>query len=278
MLDRSLPAGSGVPHPARGEGWLMKVLDGTIDRRARQARNTRDEGDPSSPQLFGIQGDDEVSLPLIEMGEQRGVFLFQFFFSAHTGSISGGSSIVTIIVLQALTAHWFIIPMSTTAMVVAYRHQALVFLLIISWPIRLAQRADCFIDVTPSNNPPVLLNNTAYHCGRNGFNFTASLFTRPIILNNIAASNGAWGLTIGSAAAADQLADGNAYYNNASGTRQNFDAPVFAANPQYTNTRDVVLSVNPFNNSAAGDFGLNNTAGGGAALRNAGIPVTWAGS
>src|SRR3954471_15764550 len=80
----------------------MKVPYRTIDRRARESRETRDECDPSSPQLFGIEGDDEVSLPLIEMGEQRGVFLLQFFFLAHTGSISGGSPIVTIIFLRAL--------------------------------------------------------------------------------------------------------------------------------------------------------------------------------
>src|SRR4051812_42456424 len=85
----------------------MKVPDGTIDRRARESRGTRDEGDPPSPQLFGIEGDDEVSLPLIEVGEQRGVFLLQFFFSAHTGSISGRSPIVTIIILQALTSMLF---------------------------------------------------------------------------------------------------------------------------------------------------------------------------
>src|SRR5438309_3653120 len=90
----------------------MKVPDGTIDRRARESRDTRDEGDPSSPQLFGIEGDDEVSLPLIEMGEQRGVFLLQFFFLAHTGSISGGSPIVTIIFLRALIVLTFNKPMN----------------------------------------------------------------------------------------------------------------------------------------------------------------------
>src|SRR3954462_1004074 len=82
----------------------MKVPYRTIDRRGRESRETRDECDPSSPQLFGIEGDDEVSLPLIEMGEQRGVFLLQFFFLAHTGSISGGSPIVTIIFLRAHNA------------------------------------------------------------------------------------------------------------------------------------------------------------------------------
>ena len=79
----------------------MKVLDGTINRRARESRGTRDEGDASSPQPFGIEGSDEVLLPLIEVGEQRGVFLLQFFFSAHTGSIPRGGSIVTAIILRA---------------------------------------------------------------------------------------------------------------------------------------------------------------------------------
>ncbi len=71
----------------------MKVLDGTINSRARESRDTRDEGDASSPQPFGIEGSDEVLLPLIEVGEQRGVFLLQFFFSAHTGSIPRDGSI-----------------------------------------------------------------------------------------------------------------------------------------------------------------------------------------
>jgi hypothetical protein len=48
----------------------MKVLDGTINSRARESRDTRDEGDASSPQPFGIEGSDEVLLPLIEVGEQ----------------------------------------------------------------------------------------------------------------------------------------------------------------------------------------------------------------
>ena len=53
----------------------MKVLNGTIEGRARESRNTGDEGDPSSPQLFGIDGSDKVLLSLIQVGEQRSVFL-----------------------------------------------------------------------------------------------------------------------------------------------------------------------------------------------------------
>src|SRR3954462_8154864 len=65
----------------------MKVLEGTIEGRAREFRYTGDEGDPSSSQLLGIDGSDQVLLPFIQVGEQRGVFLLQFFFSTHTESI-----------------------------------------------------------------------------------------------------------------------------------------------------------------------------------------------
>jgi hypothetical protein len=42
-------------------------------------------------------------LSLIQVGEQRSVFLLQFFLFAHTVSITWGASFVTIIILQALT-------------------------------------------------------------------------------------------------------------------------------------------------------------------------------
>ena len=60
----------------------MKVLNGTIDGRARESRHTGDEGNTSSPQLFGIDGSDKVLLSLIQVGEQRSIFLFKFFFLA----------------------------------------------------------------------------------------------------------------------------------------------------------------------------------------------------
>ena len=62
----------------------MKILNGTIDGRARESRHTGDEGNTSSPQLFGIDGSDKVLLSLIQVGEQRSVFLLQFFLFAHT--------------------------------------------------------------------------------------------------------------------------------------------------------------------------------------------------
>ena len=87
VLDQPLPSGSRVPDALDGQGWLMKVLKSTIEGRAGESRKTGDEGEPSSPQLFGIDGSDQVLLSLIQVGKQRSVFLLQFFFSAHTGSI-----------------------------------------------------------------------------------------------------------------------------------------------------------------------------------------------
>ena len=87
VLNQPLPSGSRVPDALDGQGRLMKVLEGTIEGRARESRETGDECDPSSPQLFGVDGSDQVLLSFIQVGEQRSVFLLQFFFSTHTGSI-----------------------------------------------------------------------------------------------------------------------------------------------------------------------------------------------
>ena len=82
----------------------MKALHGTIEGGARQARNTGDQGDPSSPQLFRIDGSDQVLLMLIQMREQHVVFLLKFFNGTHTDSIPRRLSFVTIIYLRALMA------------------------------------------------------------------------------------------------------------------------------------------------------------------------------
>ena len=90
VLNQPLPSGSQVPDALDGQRWLMKVLKSTIEGRARESRKTGDEGDPASPQLFGIDGSDQVLLSLIQVGEQRSVFLLQFYFLTHTGSIPWG--------------------------------------------------------------------------------------------------------------------------------------------------------------------------------------------
>jgi len=68
----------------------MKILKGTRDGRARESRNPGDEGNPSAPQLFGIDSSDEVLLSLIQVGKQQSVSLLKFFYFAHSGSITWG--------------------------------------------------------------------------------------------------------------------------------------------------------------------------------------------
>lgn len=130
-----------------------------------------------------------------------------------------------------------------------------------------------------------VMNNVCYACGADGIviNGTGVSGQVGIFLNNILVSNTTFGLratTIGSGRFPNY--DGNAYYNNTSGTRSNLDDvggtnPINAANP-YTNVHDVILTGDPFTNAAGGDFTLNTTAGAGAACRAAGLPSTIAGA
>lgn len=78
-------------------------------------------------------------------------------------------------------------------------------------------------------------------------------------------SNGGYGISItGGGASVCQIGvnRNNAYGSNTSGARNSL--PV--------GTADLTLTGDPATNAAGGDFSLNNTAGAGAALRNAGFP------
>jgi hypothetical protein len=75
----------------------MKVLEGTIDSRAREARGTGDEGDAPSPQPFSINGGNKVLLSFIQMGEQRCIRLLKLILVAHVGSRTRTLSFVTLI-------------------------------------------------------------------------------------------------------------------------------------------------------------------------------------
>jgi hypothetical protein len=66
----------------------MKILDGTIERGAREASGTSHEGNSSSPQLFRIKGSDKVLLSLIQVWKQQGVFLLKLVSCVHTDSIA----------------------------------------------------------------------------------------------------------------------------------------------------------------------------------------------
>lgn len=118
------------------------------------------------------------------------------------------------------------------------------------------------------------LNCAAYGCGSDGFYLsTYGTAAHTYLRNCIAVSNGGYGYSInsGASAANDRLIRGlwdyNMSYNNTSGARLNHSAA----------DNDVALSGDPFTNAAGGDFSLNNTAGAGAACREAGWPGVFRG-
>ena len=66
--------------------------------------------------------------------------------------------------------------------------------------------------------------------------------------------------------------DGNAYWNNTTGARNNGDSTAAPNNVNaYTNVYDKILSGTPYN---SGVFTLNNTAGAGADCRGTAVPTT----
>jgi hypothetical protein len=127
-------------------------------------------------------------------------------------------------------------------------------------------------------------NNTIHNNGRHGISHTGVSELGSEWLNNVISSNGGFGIlgTAGTALPAALLYDGNAYYNNTSGTRSLMDSTtgIYGVNA-YVNTRDVILSASPYvgpTTGSAANFALNNTAGGGAAIRGKGSPGTWPGN
>jgi hypothetical protein len=127
-------------------------------------------------------------------------------------------------------------------------------------------------------------NNTVHNNGRHGINNTGGIPTAWVVLNNILTSNGGYGLVGGPTTAlpADPAYDGNAYYNNTSGARNNLDSTTgIYGVAAYTNTHDVTLTGSPYVGGTTGstaNFGLNNTVGAGAACRAVGVPAAWPGN
>ncbi len=123
----------------------------------------------------------------------------------------------------------------------------------------------------------VIMGNTIHGSGRHGITQTNSYLMGGIIRNNILTSNGGYGIkgAVSVGNSANIAYDGNVYWNNTSGARNNMDdTATNAINGvnAYTNTLDVTLTGSPYTNTAGGDFSLNNTAGAGAACRAAGYP------
>lgn len=133
----------------------------------------------------------------------------------------------------------------------------------------------------------VVYGNTVSKSGLHGISSANAIMRGTTIRNNLLVENGTSGTgcglsnTVAGTAAWPQY-DGNAYFDNDDGERCNIDdtGAVNAINgvAPYTNVFDVILSVNPFTNAAGNDFTLNNTAGGGAALRGTGVPGVFPGA
>lgn len=129
-----------------------------------------------------------------------------------------------------------------------------------------------------------VINCTAHNNGRHGIFHNGTSVYGQAWLNNILTSNGGYGISgsSGTAIPADAMWDGNAYWNNTSGARTLMDdqTGINGVNP-YTNVRDVTLTASPYVGPTTGstaNFGLNNTAGAGAACRAKGTPGTWPGN
>jgi hypothetical protein len=135
--------------------------------------------------------------------------------------------------------------------------------------------------IRAAGNTNLVANNTVYGCGRHGISITSnSAIINTEIRNNLLVSNGGYGINLNASGnpALPQW-DGNGFYNNTSGTRNNMDSTTgINGVAPYTNVLDVILTADPFTNAAGNDFSLNTTAGGGAAARAAGTPGAFPGS
>jgi len=120
--------------------------------------------------------------------------------------------------------------------------------------------------VTLNQGTNVLVGNTSYANGRDGFRLTSSGYEGVVILNNLSYGNSAFGFnyTNGALPTSFFFMDRSAYGGNTSGNLNNITA----------GTNDVSLSGDPTVAGASNNFALNNTAGAGASCRAAGFPGT----
>lgn len=130
----------------------------------------------------------------------------------------------------------------------------------------------------------VVINNTCHNNGRDGIRNSTTASSGLSLRGNLLTNNAGYGITLNSATAveAQSTFDGNAYYLNTTGTRNLADSTVgnYGISP-YANTRDVILTASPYVGPTTGtsaNFNLNNTAGGGAACRHTGDPLSWSGN
>lgn len=114
--------------------------------------------------------------------------------------------------------------------------------------------------VSISNN---VIEDMASH-GINWINTPVVTSGPSAVTNNLLTNNGGYGMNVTTSNTAFNdfaiFARGNAFYNNTSGEMNNL-----------TDVDNVTLSGDPYTDAASDDYTLNDTAGGGAACKNAGI-------
>lgn len=112
-----------------------------------------------------------------------------------------------------------------------------------------------------------IINNDFYNNAQSGlrFAYTTGRGTGHTVVNNSFVNNGAYGVSCATAGILDGtqvVCRSNAFYNNTSGARQNFQ----------TGEGDITLTGVPFTNAGSDDFSLDNTASEGAAMRSVAWP------
>lgn len=111
----------------------------------------------------------------------------------------------------------------------------------------------------------LMVNCTAYGNNSNGFYLNASPALM-LLVNCVATGNGAAGFNCDTVNSCLWL-ENCAGYNNTGGNTTNMGR----------SEGFITLTGDPFTNAGAGDFSINNTAGAGAALREAGVPGVFPG-
>lgn len=117
---------------------------------------------------------------------------------------------------------------------------------------------------TNGGNNGNFINCTSYNNGRDGFRVTGSVQCN--FINCVAEANAAFGFTGGSGSDAIVLQN-CATFNNTSGASSFNATGIFNKNINFITGTSTF-----FTNAAGNDFSLNNTIGGGASLRAAGVP------
>jgi hypothetical protein len=119
------------------------------------------------------------------------------------------------------------------------------------------------IEYSPDNSGGLAVRACALYSNANhGIYKNSNTANSLSVCNSIFYGNGGYGINIASGKVVEGENCTNAYGMNTIGDRNGWS----------TGIGDVPLTADPFTNAANNDFSLNTTAGGGAALRNAGFP------